>query len=174
MKKFYPIIWLTIVFLVIAIVFAPQFDAMGQFVHDKFGMQGLFFTVFLADFTLQPFPPDVLLYSYVLSGSPIVLTWLLVAFGSALGACAGYGMGYFLQYEGALKFIGEKKYQQACDLFKNYGTAAVLIAAITPVPFNVVCWSAGIFKMDFRFFLPSVILARGARFVLVILLALNV
>jgi membrane protein YqaA with SNARE-associated domain len=173
LKKLTPILGLTVVFLAIAVFFSNEFNIFGHFVLDRFGLNGLMATVFLMDFALQPFPPDILLYSYVLSGSPLLQTWFLVSAASIAGSLGGYFMGFFLQYEGAMRFIGKKRYDAAHQVFVDHGVLAVLVAALTPIPFNVMCWSAGIFKMPFKYFLPSTILARGLRYALVAALAIG-
>lgn len=163
---------LTIFFLAIAIVFADRFQAIGDIVLRHFGLIGLFVSVYFLDFIIQPFPPDIPLYSFLLSGSPFFLTVLGVGVMSALGGSTGYWVGRLLEYEGAIRFIGKKKYDQAHELFLNHGTLAVVVAALTPVPFNVVCWVAGIFRMPFKPFILTVLLARIPRFFLVGALAL--
>lgn len=175
MKRFRPaltILWLTVFFVGIAILFSNQFHAMGDFIAQRFGFKGLFVTTFLLDFLIQPFPPDIPLYSFVLSDSPFYLAVLGTGVASLCGAMAGYWTGRLLEYEGAIRFIGEKKYKQAHDLFMRHGMLAVMVAALTPVPFNVVCWSAGIFKMPFDRFLLSAVVTRVPRFFLVGWLAL--
>lgn len=174
LKKLHPA-WsiglLTVFFLAIALLFAPQFEAMGDWILERFGLPGLFTFTVLGDFLPQPFPPDIPLYSFILSGSPFWITTIGVGLMSVLGGVLGYWSGHFLQEEGAMKFIGRKRYRKAHELFEEHGFLAVLIAALSPVPFNVVCWAAGVFGMSFRRFLLSALFTRVPRFVLVGLIA---
>ena len=47
----------------------------------------------------------------------------------------------------------------------RYGAWAVGIAALTPVPFSVVCWVAGFVRLDFVRFAPMALL-RVPRFII--------
>ena len=50
-------------------------------------------------------------------------------------------------------------------LLKKWGLWTVVIAALTPIPFSIVCWFAGIYKMPYRpFFIGT--LVRFLRFAL--------
>jgi len=170
MKQIRPVITilgLSVFFLGIAIVFTPQFEIFGEWVMLHGGLRGLFVTTFLLDYAIQPFPPDIPLYSFILSGSPFFLTVIGTGIASVFGAVFGYWTGRLLEYEGAVKFIGKKRYGQAHQLFIDHGFMAIFVAALTPVPFNVVSWSAGVFKMPFDRFLLSVIVTRLPRFFLV-------
>lgn len=169
-RRFHPV-WtllaLSIFFLGIAIVFADQFEMIGLIILERFGLGGLFVTTFLLDYLIQPFPPDIPLYSFLLSGSPFYITVLGTGLASVLAAVCAYWTGRLLGYEGAVKYIGKGRYEQAHKLFMKRGMFGVVVAALTPVPFNAVCWTAGIFKMPFVKFLLSTIGARLPRYFLV-------
>jgi len=170
-KTVWTLLALTLFFIGIALVFQDQFQWAGDAILARFGLPGLVVTITLLDYFLQPFPPDILVYSYVLSEGNIFLVAGLAGAASVLGGVFGYFTGWFLEHEGAAKFIKPSHYKQAHDLFENHGFLAVLIGALTPVPFNVVCWSAGVFRMPFHYFLISAIATRGPRFLLVALIA---
>lgn len=171
-KTVWTLVALTVFFLSIALLFEPQFRWAGEAVLARFGLSGLMGSIMMMDYFLQPFPPDILVYSYVLSEGNVWLVAVLAGLASVSGGVLGYFTGRFLEHEGAAKFIKPQHYDQAQDLFKNHGFWAVMIGALTPIPFNVICWCAGIFKMPFRFFVLSCLLTRGPRFFLVGMLAL--
>jgi membrane protein YqaA with SNARE-associated domain len=154
------------------IVLNHQFEAVGNSVVSRFGLPGLFGGVFLMDFVLQPLPPDLLVYSYVFAGSPVLKATLIAGCASVMGGLASYGMGYLLEEGGVDKYLGRKNYDKAHKLFVKHGVVAIVVAALTPVPFNVACWSAGIFGMPFRSFFISTVLARMPRFYIVAYVAL--
>jgi membrane protein YqaA with SNARE-associated domain len=171
-KTVWTLVALSVFFLSIALLFEPQFTWAGEVILARFGLTGLLASITLMDYFLQPFPPDILVYSYVLSEGDVWLVAALAGLASVLGGVIGYFTGRFLEYEGAVKFIKPNHYEQAHDLFENHGFWAVLIGALTPVPFNVICWCAGIFKMPLRFFILSALVTRGPRFFMVGMLAL--
>lgn len=166
------LIALTLLFLAIALIFDAQFRWAGEVILVRFGLPGLVISTLLLDYLLQPFPPDILVYSYVLSEGNVPIVATLAGAASVAGGVMGYFTGWFLQHEGATKFIKPKQYAQAEALFEKHGFWAVMIGALTPVPFNVVCWLAGVFRMPFHYFLLSAVLTRGPRFFIVAWIAL--
>ena len=53
------------------------------------------------------------------------------------------------------------------ELYKKYGTVAVLLSAFTPIPYNIFTIASGILKMNFLKFTLASIAGRGGRFFLV-------
>jgi undecaprenyl-diphosphatase len=49
-------------------------------------------------------------------------------------------------------------------LFDKYGIWAVLVAAVTPIPYKVFTILAGVLKLDMKRFLIASIIGRGMRF----------
>jgi membrane protein YqaA with SNARE-associated domain len=58
-------------------------------------------------------------------------------------------------------------YDQALEWFSVWGSAVILIAGFTIIPFKVFTIMAGAMKMNFFLFLITATLSRGARFYLV-------
>lgn len=160
------------IFMAIALGFADQFGVFGEFIANEFGLVGLLGLIAVLDFLPQPFPPDIPVYSFILTGAFWAKVALFSGLASVFGACLGYWTGWFLQEEGVLKFISKKKYKEAHELYMKYGFWAVLIGALTPVPFNVISWSAGVLKMPFQKFLFSALVTRVPRFFIVGLIAI--
>lgn len=171
-KAIYSLLLIAILFIAVAILLADQFEQFGQIIHERFGPMGIFATIYFLDVVIQPFPPDILIYSNILSESTFWITVSLGALMSVLGGITGYWIGRLLQYEGAIRFIGQRTYTKAHNLFVKYGFWAVLIGSLSPVPFNAMCWTAGVFNMPFRYFVVSVVVTRPFRYVLVGLLAI--
>lgn len=49
-------------------------------------------------------------------------------------------------------------------MFDKYGIWAVLVAAVTPIPYKVFTILAGVLKLDMKRFLIASIIGRGMRF----------
>ena len=49
-------------------------------------------------------------------------------------------------------------------MFDKYGTWAILIAAVTPVPYKVFTILAGILRLDLKRFILASLIGRGTRF----------
>lgn len=167
MKQLSWILALTAFFLAIALVFADFFETAGDLVVGKFGLGGVFLAVAALDFLIQPFPPDPIFYSFVLSGYPVWNGAFILGLASVCGGILGYMAGRLLQHEGALRFIKKSKYDKAHALFMRHGFLAVLIGALSPVPFNVICWMAGAFNMPSGRFIASALVTRVPRFFIV-------
>ncbi|MBN2090241.1 VTT domain-containing protein [candidate division KSB1 bacterium] len=65
-------------------------------------------------------------------------------------------MGYHLKNLRFVHYFTHKYQEKGEVLFQKYGIGAVILGALTPVPFSVVCWLAGLFKMNyFKFALAT-------------------
>ena len=81
---------------------------------------------------------------------------------SALGYFVGMKVGYpFLRF-----FASEEVLEKAKKLFDKWGILAVALGALTPVPYTIVVFIAGISKMDFKKFMVAGILGRVPRYVI--------
>lgn len=131
------------------------------------GEIGLFLLAFIES-SFFPIPPDFLYIPMILNGAVNPYTLAAVATcGSALGAVLGYYIGYLGGRPIAklvLRKHGEALIERAEDFFSKYGSAAVLIAAFTPIPFKVFTIAGGMSKMNLFGFIAYSILGRGARF----------
>jgi membrane protein YqaA with SNARE-associated domain len=58
-------------------------------------------------------------------------------------------------------------YAQATDWFTVWGSAVILIAGFTVIPFKIFTIMAGSMKMNIVLFLLASIISRGARFFIV-------
>ncbi len=114
-------------------------------------------------------PPDPLLMALCL-GKPKRSFWyaLVCSVMSVLGGVFGYLIGwalwdlvsvYFLTYvfsPEAFDYVGAQ-YQQNAFL-------AILGAAITPIPYKVFTVTAGVFHINFIYFILASVIGRSARF----------
>lgn len=137
-----------------------------QRVFEPLGSLGLFILAFIES-SFFPIPPDVLLVILALGDSTNSFWFAFVAtIGSVLGGIFGYGIGFFFGEFILRKFIKEEKYKKVHDLFNKYEALAVLVAAISPVPYKLITISAGIFYIKFWKFVIYSVIGRGFRFFL--------
>jgi membrane protein YqaA with SNARE-associated domain len=121
----------------------------------------------VTDTFVGPFPPDSVLILIAASPYHKHWLWLLPAIGavSTLAGCVGYCGGRFLSHKPwAQRWFGAL-HSKSEERVKRYGAWAVAIGAMTPVPFSITCWTAGLIRMEFRDFLPPALL-RIPRYVL--------
>ena len=79
----------------------------------------------------------------------------LICIASVLGGLGGYYIGHKLKKRKWVIRLTSGFREKAEDLFHRYGRWAVVLAALTPIPFSTICWTAGIFNMKFEKFWPT-------------------
>ena len=129
------------------------------------------FFVAMAEASVFPLPPDVLLIPMALAKPGRALFFALIAtLGSVLGGAIGYGIGYALFVKLAQPIIHFYHYEAAFTAFQHkfaqYGAAIILIKGLTPIPYKIVTIAAGAAKFDFWAFMGLSFITRGARFCL--------
>ena len=138
-----------------------------QFVQD-YGYAGIFFISY-TESVIQPIPPDPFIAGATALGLDPLLSAVVSTIASVLGGLTAHLLGKTLGEPVTKRVIGERYYLKGESLFLKYGFFAVLIAGITPVPYKVICWLAGIFEMPRLSFTVASILGRFPRFMLVAL-----
>ncbi len=136
------------------------------------GAWGLGLNAWLESFLPVP-PPDFLLIAMDLSAPQKALFFALCAtIGSAFGGLTGWILGRV----GGRPFFNwvfknkKEMFEKVEALYDKYGTIAVAMAALTPVPYNIFAWGSGILNMNPVLFTLISIFGRGARFFLVSIL----
>ena len=131
------------------------------FVND-YGLIGTFIISMLESF-IFPVPTAVFIAPAAALGiDPFVIT-VVATVSSVIGAVIGYGLGYVFGRKAADKLF-KKHMPRVEKWFDKYGLWTVLIAAFTPIPFKVITWASGIFKLNFKKFLIASIIGRFIQF----------
>jgi len=157
------------IFIAIALGFFLFKTEIRYFIKEivtQFGLLGLFGITLVMDTIIQPISPDLLTLGYSMSDLNTLTVSFIGGIASILAGLIGYGIGHLLEEEGLDKYIGKKRYKKIHKLFVKHGFWAIMIGALSPVPFSAICWSAGAFKMPWKFFCISIIITRLPRFLL--------
>jgi len=135
-----------------------------EFAETDWALLILFVTAFLES-TISPIPPDPLLIPMAVL-QPNLAIWLgvLCTVASVLGAVLGHWLGAQFGRPILGRFVSEPRIRSAESLFDKYGVWAVLVAAVTPIPYKVFTILAGVLKLDMKRFLIASIIGRGMRF----------
>lgn len=156
---------------VVGQVWEQELLAAVRWILDTVGLPGLCGVLFVSDSFITPFPPDALLV--VVSKSGLRDQWPLIVllFGvvSVVAGNVGWWLGGRLGSTRAPRAYLRRFGRMPHALVERYGRRAVAIGALTPVPFSVTCWAAGMLDMPWRRFWP-VTLLRIPRFFLYYLL----
>ena len=145
-------------------------DPILSFV-DGMGLIGLAILSF-TEAIVQPVPPDLLVLPMSINAELdyLLAIWLVVTLSSVGGSLVGYWLGDIFGKPFLNKFAKEKTITKFENLTKRYGTFGVFIAALSPIPYKVFGWMAGIGKMEKKTFLIAGLIGRGIRFGIEVLL----
>lgn len=129
-----------------------------------FGELGLFL-VSLAESSVFPVPPDVLLIPLVLFSPDLSLYYAGIATtGSVLGGIVGYWIGVKGGRPVARRLFSERRLQDVEGYFERYGAWIIMLAGFTPLPYKVFTITSGIVRMNMLKFVLASLVGRGIRF----------
>ena len=133
---------------------------------ESFGLMGLFL-VSATESAVQPVPPDLVSWPMALgAGSiPELLTIVIVAtVGSVLGSLVGYWMGSVAGDYVLARFASESSIARLEQIMHRHGSFGVFFAALGPVPYKALAWTAGAGSMPLIPFMISGGIGRLMRF----------
>lgn len=148
-----------------AVAFRDPLTRLGTWIIHELGLLGAFIGTFLCDSVSLPVPPDTFLVAAVtgVNADPVaVIAVMCVA--SLIGAQVAYWLGGRFERWAWLSRRLQPIRAKGATLFERWGLTTVTIAAWTPLPFCIICWCAGMFKMPRRRFFMAT-LHRIPRFI---------
>ena len=139
-----------------------------QFSSEQFRLFGQILGVgagfFLPDALTLPIPPDTFLVAGMMGGLSFWPTAIGASIGSILGGTLGFLMIKRLSSVRWVQRTLEKKLPFGQAFMARYGTIALGLGALTPLPYSVICWACGATGMRLMTFL-TVSLLRIPRVV---------
>ena len=119
--------------------------------------------------TVVPIAIELVLVPFMLANPGRIWTIATVTLiGCLIGASAGYLLGLLLFDTAGLWVIRTldlgAAYDGFAERFAQHGFAAILLVAITPIPFQVAMLAAGAADYPFALFMLACVIARGARY----------
>ena len=117
---------------------------------------------------IQPVPPDLLFLPMLVNAdgdsSLVMWLWIVITVSSVAGSLVGYYLGKKWGRGIFTRFNADKHLEKIEALTLRYGTLGVFIAAISPIPYKVFGWAAGMGEMNLKPFLLAGLFGRGLRF----------
>ncbi|MDX3773624.1 YqaA family protein [Chromatiaceae bacterium AAb-1] len=132
----------------------------------------LFLSGFIAA-TLFPASSEVLLLVLQQQGYSVIWLWVAATSGNTLGSCVNWYLGYKLLHFQHKKWfpLNQAQLCKAQQYFQRYGSWSLLFSWL-PVIGDPLTLVAGIMKIRFWWFLLLVILGKGARYAVLLWLAI--
>lgn len=144
------------------------YDWVLHWAYTKYATPALILNSF-AESSFFPIPPDVLLIALSVSRRRKAIFYAFITtVASVLGGILGYYIGVGLWEavgEPIIKFYhAEELFDQLREMFRQKSFIAVLVAAVTPIPYKVFTIAAGVSKSNFMTFMLASVIGRSARF----------
>jgi undecaprenyl-diphosphatase len=131
------------------------------------GLVGLA-TVSFTEAIIQPVPPDPILLSMVSEANgdiPVIFViWLVATLASVAGSVVAWWIGSKWGRPIIGRFASKSNLSRLDAIIERYGEAGVFIAALSPIPYKLLGWVAGMGRMDRSSFIAAGLLGRGLRF----------
>ncbi len=144
------------------------YDWMLHWAETPYGTPALAIIAF-AESSFFPVPPDPLLMALALGRRTSALRFALVCtVASVMGGLAGYAIGMYGMDLIGRPLIEAYGYQDTAEkltrTFTEHGFWAVLVAAVTPVPYKVFTITSGACALPLETFILASVLGRALRF----------
>ena len=156
-------------------LFKPEMEALSQQLISYAGIWAVGLGFMIPDALTLPIPPDTFLVAGHLGGLGFWEMTLWGGLGSVLGGTLGYAMIRVISRRPRVSVWLEPKISRGRELMDRYGLIALALAALTPLPYSVICWVCGATNVRaFPFVLVSLLrIPRVALYLILIEQSMN-
>lgn len=175
------VVTLLVLFVALAVVgklYQAELIAAAEAVYQRLGVGGLLGLLFIGDAIFSPVPPDTILV--IIANSELRASWasivLAVGVVSTVAGNFGWWLGWrFARFPPSSRIIARVRKKYATQIHR-YDRWTVALGATTPLPFSLICITAGALGMRWnrvapvtllripRFFLFYVVIAYSSSF----------
>jgi membrane protein YqaA with SNARE-associated domain len=134
-----------------------ELDALGRGFVQRFGVAGMFVGTYLADAFSFPIPPQFYMLTAITSGGSQTAPLIAISAASLLAGCTGYRLASRLARLRLFAARIERTRPKIDRLFERYGYWAIAIGSISPIPFSMLCYLSGLYRVPPRYFLTMVL-----------------
>ncbi|MCC6644859.1 MAG: VTT domain-containing protein [Polyangiaceae bacterium] len=159
---------LAIVVLAIGRFFGAELDAAGRAFVERFGYAGVAVGVFTSDAFTSPIPPQAYVVAALAGGGRATITIATGCAASVVAGAVAYQIGRGLRRVPWLARRLDRTRHRVDELFARWGSWAVVVASVSPVPYSALCYLCGMTRMPARLFVALLAL-RVPRFVVMCL-----
>jgi len=129
-----------------------DFSEVLPVIFDKMPKLWVFLSFFVSESIIGLIPPDFLvLWAEGFDNSFTIL--LILALISYAGGVMAYILGVLIRRFKKVRSYVDRKYVNQAKQIKKWGGAVIIIAALFPLPWGVVCTLSGLLKFPIRSFL---------------------
>ena len=132
---------------------------------NQYGYSGIFLLTTAEQF-IFPIPADVFMALGTAMGMHLEKILIFVSIGALIGSFIGYFLGKYLGHPVMLWLFGKTRLDKGELFIKKWGVWGIIIAGLTPLPFKIVTWTAGIFEMPLLRYTFAIIIGRLPRYLI--------
>lgn len=160
-RTFFMLIFIFLIFILYDKIFRTNVTAntLATELYNDLGYHGVALFVYLCDTFIVPLTPDVMFPLVSADWSPWQITFFMGS-ASFLAGLSAYWLGHLVSLIKVIDNVANKIMGSHKVLIHKKGAWAVVLAALTPIPYSTICWTAGILRVDFK----KVVLASLVRF----------
>lgn len=148
----------------LAKLFGPHVESAGQAFVERFGLAGMAAGMFFADTFSMPPPPLFYIVIVATSAGSHLAGMAVISVASMAAGLLGYHLASLLSARPFFRRRIDATRARMDKLFQRYGAWAFAIASLTPIPFSILCYVAGVYRVRMRV-LAVVLLFRVPRLV---------
>jgi membrane protein YqaA with SNARE-associated domain len=129
--------------------YKDQLEEICHYFVEHFGGLGVAMGFLVPDMVPIPFTQDIFTGMAVIGGMGFLEAVCWATAGSLIGGSIGFFIGRSLGNTPRFQRFVKGRGSRAYSLVQERGSIAVIIGAVTPIPYSVVCWSCG--ALDFPY-----------------------
>jgi membrane protein YqaA with SNARE-associated domain len=148
-KSLAKIVGFFLVLIGLSFAFRDQLAPLGRAFVDRFGLAGLGLGSFLADGFHFPVPPQFYLATAIAAGDAHALPVAVVMAGSILGGLVAFA-GARLAARSGVSAMRFGPVRRVGRLLEKQGAGLVGVATFAPIPYWLLCVSAGLYRLPLR------------------------
>jgi membrane protein YqaA with SNARE-associated domain len=127
-----------------------ELEALGRTFVRHFGVAGMFLGTFLADAFSFPIPPQFYMLTAISAGESQLAAMVAICAASMIAGCVGYLLAGRLARVRLFARRIEASRAKVDRLIERYGYWAIVLGGLTPIPFSVLCYLSGLYRIPAR------------------------